>query len=419
MEHVLVNRQMWTRPATWVAAGLWILILGIATAIVAMKTAGWQGAGNTNDTTGATLFLALFAFATMGALVAARVPRNAIGWLFLAIPFCGALAGLTENLAFQGLVHDPGSVPAATAFAWVYSWAWYPTIGLLGFVLLLYPTGAVPGRRWRPVAWVLGAVLALMTLGYMLSPGPLDKDTRLPDNPLGISSLNAVFDHSDTFAALSMAGLVAAAVVSVIVRFRRSRGDERQELKWMAFAAAVLATGFVLQSALDLGGDIAFSIAISTLPVALGIAMFKYRLYDVDRVINKTLVYGASSALLAGAYLGLVIAGEAVFEPIARGSSVAVALSTLIVAALFLPVRTRVQRFVDRRFYRSKVDSEEMLARFGARLRREADLDTLLGGLSDAVRETFQPTEVWLWMRAEDVGARNDPGTVTEYNGRR
>jgi hypothetical protein len=404
---------MWMRPTTWVAAGLWVFILGVAAVIVAMKTAGWQGAGNTNDTTGIALFLALFAFATMGALVAARVPRNAIGWIFLAIPLGGGLAGITENLAFQGLYHDPGSVPGALAFGWVYAWIWYPTVGLLGFVLLLYPTGTVPGPRWRPLAWALGVVLTVMTLGYMLYPGPLDKDTRLPENPLGIASLKGVFDHSDRAAAISMVGLVAAAIASVVVRFRNSRGDERQQMKWMALAAAVLGAGFAVQGPLGLG-DIAFAIAISMLPLALGIAMFKYRLYDVDRVINKTLVYGASSALLAGAYVGLVIAGEAVFSPIARGSSVAVALSTLVVAALFLPVRARVQGFVDRRFYRSKVDSEETLARFGARLRREADLDTLLQGLNDAVRDTFQPTDVWLWLRPDDLRARNDPETVAE-----
>jgi hypothetical protein len=396
-----VNRRLWKRPTTWVAAGLWALILGIAAAIVVMKTSGWQGAGNTSDTSGVALFVSLFAFATMGALVAAHVPRNPMGWIFLAIPFGGAVAGITENVAFQGLVYKPGSIPGAIAFAWVYSWAWYPLIGLLGFVLLLYPTGTVPGPRWRLVAWALGAVLAVMTLGYMLYPGPLDKDKRLPDNPLGIGALRGVFDRSDNFASISMAGLVLAAVASVIVRFRRSRGDERQQMKWMAFAAAILAGGFILQGVFGLG-DVTFAVAISMLPVALGIALFKYRLYDVDRVINRTLVYGASTALLGGAYIGLVIAGEAVFVPVAGGSSVAVALSTLIVAGLFLPVRTRVQRFVDRRFYRSKVNAEETLARFGAQLRRESDLETILGELHSAVREAIQPAEVWLWLRPEE-----------------
>jgi hypothetical protein len=398
-----VNRRMWRRPTTWIAAGLWLLILGIAAAIVAMKTSGWQGAGNTSDTSGVALFCALFAFATMGALVAAHVPRNPMGWIFLAIPFGGALAGITENVAFQGLVYKPGSIPGAMAFAWVYAWAWYPIIGLLGFVLLLYPTGTVPGPRWRFLAWALGVVLVVMTLGYMFYPGPLDKDTRLPDNPLGIGLLKGVFDNSDRAASISMAGLVVAAVASVVVRFRRSRGDERQQMKWMAFAAAVLMAGFILQGPLGLG-DVVFAVAISMLPVALGIALFKYRLYDVDRVINRTLVYGASTALLGGAYGGLVIASQALFSTVDGGSNFAVALSTLVVAALFMPVRGRVQRFVDRRFYRSKVDAEATLAQFGARVRREADLESLLTELHGAVHEALQPADVWLWLRPEEPG---------------
>jgi hypothetical protein len=400
---VLVSGRIWQRPTTWVAAALWVFILGIAAGIVAMRAAGWQGAGNTSDASGIALFVALFAFATMGALVAAHVPRNPIGWIFLAIPLGGALAGITENVAYQGLVHKPGSIPGALAFAWVYSWAWYPIIGLLGFVLLLYPTGTVPGPRWRVLAWALGVVLVVMTLGYMFYPGPLDKDKRLPDNPLGIGLLKGVFDNSDRFATISMAGLVVAAVASVVVRFRRSRGDERQQMKWMAFAAAVLVTGFVLQGPLGLG-DVVFAVAISMLPVALGVALFKYRLYDVDRVINRTLVYGASTALLGGAYVGLVIAGQSLFSSAAGGSNLVVALSTLVVAALFMPVRGRVQRFVDRRFYRSKVDAEATLSRFGARVRREADLETLLTELHGAVREALQPAEVWLWLRSEEPG---------------
>jgi hypothetical protein len=394
------------RPTTWLAAGLWVCILGMAAAIVAMKAAGWQGAGNTSDTSGVALFLALFAFSTMGALVAAHVPDNAIGWIFLAIPFMGAIAGITENLAYQGLVHDPGSVPAATAIAWIYSWTWYPLIGLIGFVLLLYPTGTLPGPRWRPVGWALGVVLGVMTLGYMFYPGPLDKDTRLPDNPLGIAFLKDTFDRSDRFASISMAGLILAAVISVVVRFRRSRGDERQQMKWMAFAATVLAGGFVGQGVLGLG-DVAFAVAISMLPVGLGVALFKYRLYDIDRIINRTLVYGASSVLLAGAYVGLVIASEAVLAPVAGGSSVAVALSTLVVAGLFLPVRKRVQGFVDRRFYRRRYDAQQTLESFSARLREQVDLEALRVDLEHIVNDTMRPASVSVWLR-------NDPETATQ-----
>jgi hypothetical protein len=397
-----VNRRLWTRPTTWLAVGLWAFILGMAGVVVAVKAAGWQGASNTTDTSGIALFLSLLAFATMGALVAARVPRNAIGWIFLAIPLGGATAGLTENVAFQGLYYRPGSIPGAIVFGWLYQWSWYPTVGLLGFVLLLFPTGTVPGPRWRPLAWALGVVITVMTLGYMFYPGPLDEDKRLPDNPLGIVPLKHVFDRSDKAAALSMVALVVAAVASVIVRFRRSRGDERQQMKWMAFAAAVLGSGFVLQGVLSLG-DIVFAVSISTLPVALGIAMFKYRLYEVDRVINKTLVYGVSSALLAGAYVGLVIASEAVFAPLARGSSVAVALSTLVVAGLFLPVRTRVQSFVDRRFYRRRYDAQRTLEDFSARLREEVDLDSLRFDLERVVDEAMRPESVSVWLPAREA----------------
>ena len=397
-----MNRGLLRRPTTWLAAGLWGLALGMAGAIVALHAAGWPGARDTNSSEGISLFLALVAFATMGALVAARVPRNAVGWILLAIPLAGALSGITELLAFQGLVYNPGSVPGAIVFAWLYSWTWYPTLGLLGFLLLLYPTGAVPGPRWRYVAWALGVAVAVLTLGYMLRAGRLDADEHLPNNPLGVSSLTGVFNQSENVAGLSIVVLTLAAVVSVIYRFLRSRGDERQQMKWMAYATVLLIAGFLVQDMFHLG-DVAFSISITALPVALGVAMFKYRLYEVDRVINKTLVYGVSTALLAGAYIGLVIASEAVFAPLARGSSVAVALSTLVVAGLFMPVRARVQGFVDRRFYRRRYDAQRTLEDFSARLREEVDLDTLRSDLERVVDDAMRPASVSVWVRAREA----------------
>lgn len=398
-----MNRRLLRRPTTWLAAGLWVLTLGIAVVIVALHAAGWPGAQDTDSSGGISLFLALFAFATMGALVAARVPRNAVGWIFLAIPLFGAMAGITELLAFQGLVYKPGSIPGAIVFAWLYSWTWYPILGLLGFVLLLYPTGSVPGPRWRYVPWALGVAVAVMTLGFMFKAGPLDEDKRLPSNPLGVSALTGVFNGSENVAGLSIVALTLVAVVSVIFRFLRSRGDERQQMKWMAYATVLLIAGFLAQNMLHLGGDVVFAVGITTLPVALGIAMFKYRLYEVDRVINKTLVYGVSTALLAAAYVGLVIASEAVFAPLARGSSVAVALSTLVVAGLFLPVRTRVQRFVDRRFYRRRYDAQRTLEDFSARLREEVDLDTLRFDLERVVDEAMRPAYVSVWVQTREA----------------
>ncbi|HEY2354949.1 MAG TPA: hypothetical protein VGH79_08655 [Gaiellaceae bacterium] len=397
-----MNRRLLARPTTWLAAAVWAFLLGLSILLVALHVAGWRGAGNTSGTSGAAFFLSLLAFATMGALVAAHVPRNAIGWIFLAIPLGAAMSGLMELLAFQGLVYRPGSVPGALAFAWVYSWCWYPTIGLLGFILLLYPTGKVPGPRWRYVAWALGIALSITTLSSMLKAGRLDGDAHLPANPLGVNAFTAVISGIDKVAAPCVTGLILVALFSVIVRFRRSRGEERQQMKWMACAATVLGASFLVPDSLGVG-DIVFAIAITTLPVSLGIAMFKYRLYEIDRVINKTLVYGVSTALLAGAYVGLVIASEAAFASLARGSSVAVALSTLVVAGLFMPVRRRVQSFVDRRFYRRRYDAQRTLEDFSARLREEVDLDTLRFDLERVVDETMRPASVSVWVRTREA----------------
>ncbi len=401
-ETYLVSRQMWTRPTTWLALGLWLLMVALVVATGVMKAVGWHGAGDTANSSLVALFIAFMAFATMGALVAAHVPRNPLGWTFVTIALCAALAGVAENLAFQGLVHDPGSIPGSMFFAWLYSWLWFPTMGLIGFVVLLYPTGTVPGPRWRIVSRGLALILGLLTVVAMLHPGPLDGDNgKLPDNPVGLGALRASDNVVSPIVTGTLIVLLLATAASVVWRFWRSRGDERQQMKWMAFAAVFLALGITLPGVVGIKdtGDVFFSVAIIQLPVAVGIAMFKYRLYDVDRVINKTLVYAVSTALLAGAYIGLVLAGETLFSSVASGSSVAVAVSTLVVAGLFLPVRRRVQQFVDRRFYRRKVDVEETLARFAARLRHEADVDTLLADVHAVVGETVAPAHLHVWLR--------------------
>jgi hypothetical protein len=204
---------------------------------------------------------------------------------------------------------------------------------------------------------------------------------------------------------------VIGAVATVLARFRRARQDEREQLKWLILAASVLPVGLVAHSIADAvapGADnviqLIFSFAVVAVPVAIGIAVLKYRLYEIDRIISRTLVYGVLSALLAGAYFGIVLALQASFGSLTHGNELAVACSTLAVAGLFRPVRRRVQTAVDRRFYRSKIDAEATLARFGARLRHEADLDALLGELHVAVRETFQPAQVSLWLRPQEPG---------------
>jgi hypothetical protein len=389
---------------TWLALGLWLLWLLLVVATLVMKTAGWHGSNNTSDSGLSALFIAFLAFATMGALVAAHVPRNPLGWLFISIALGVAVGGVAENLAYHGLVDDPGSVPGAMVWAWIYAWIWNPTIGLIGFVLLLYPTGRVPGPRWRPVLWALVVALGLVTTTSMLHPGSLDTDTgKLPNNPIGVGAVGNVLDAGgDTVLGGAVFVLVLVCAGSVVVRFRRSRGDERQQLKWMSLAAAFLAAAVVVPSVLGLENtDLLFSLAYVLFPLAVGVALFKYRLYDIDRLINRTLVYVALTGVLGAAYVGLVLAGQALFSSFAGGSNLAIAASTLVVAALFLPLRSRLQGFVDRRFYRRRYDAQRTLEGFGARLREQVELATLETDLKGVVAETMQPTHTSLWLRTE------------------
>ena len=364
-----------------------------------MKAAGWNGAGN-NTTSGlVALALAFFAFATMGALVAVRVPENPLGWLFLLISIVAVLEGTAENYAYHAYLQAPGSLPAALPVAWFYAWGWYPTIILIIFVPLLYPTGTLPGPRWRKLLVAEVAFIAVITLLYMLRPGPLDGDKRLPRNPSGVGFLRWPTDNLSPLLGAAAIAFLTLGIAALVGRFRRSRGDERQQIKLMALAAAIVLAGIVLSS-LSLAGwsDVLTGVTIALLPVAVGLAMLRYRLYDVDRVINKTLVYGALTAVLAGAYAGLVLASQALFSSFAGGSKLAIAISTLLVAALFMPLRRRIQALVDRRFYRRRYDAARTLERFTARLREEVDLDVLNGDLVGVVRETMEPSRVSLWL---------------------
>ena len=334
-----------------------------------------------------------------------HVPGNPLGWMFIAIGILGGgLLGLLEQYTYEGLVEKPGSLPGALFTAWVYRWGWYPTVALICLVPLLYPTGKVPGPRWRFVLRGLIGMVALLTVIFMFFPGPLDdNDPPLPDNPVGIGALESL-PADDAIIGISFLLLLGRAALSMIVRFRRSRGDERQQMKWMTFAAVFLAAGLVVPDLVGIKetGDVFFALSVVLLPVALGIAMLKYRLYDIDRLINRDArLRGRSRWCLGAAYVGLVLGGQALFSSFAGGSNLAIAASTLVVAALFLPVRSRVQRFVDRRFYRRRYDAQRTLEGFGARLREQVDLETLSTDLALVVQETIQPSHVSLWLRSE------------------
>jgi hypothetical protein len=349
-----------------------------------------------------TLLAAFVAFATVGALVGARQPRNAVGWIFLGVGLFVALSVSGGEYANYVFVEEPGAGPGGYLAGWLYLWTWFPVLGLIVLLPLLFPDGRVPGPRWRPLLWAWIAIAVLITGLWWVRPGPMnDPDMeQWPDNPIGIESLEALYGDLEAIGGVVLFAFLGLSAVSMVVRFRRSRGDERQQLKWMTYGVTLWLLWVPLSALLggDLG-DVTFALTIGVLPAATAIAMFKYRLYEIDRVISRTLVYGTLTVILGAAYAGLVLVAQAVFSSFAGGSDLAIAGSTLVVAALFLPLRSRIQRVVDHRFYRRRYDAQRTLEAFGARLRDQVGLETLQAELRAAVEETMQPSHVSLWLR--------------------
>jgi hypothetical protein len=341
--------------------------------------------------TGFILFISP-AFVAVGALLAARRPANPIGWLFLACGLTGTLAFALGQYATRALA-EPGSLPAGNLTANVALHLWHPSFGFFVLSLLLFPDGRPLSRRWAWVARVTVGVYAAMLL-----TAPFDQEP-LPEEFAGAEPLfdGAAADVlSGIFAALLTSTLVLLplAGASLLVRLKRSRGETRQQVKLFVYTVALVM--FAFPAGIFVFGDGAYGVfLLALIPVSAGVAILKYHLYDIDVVINRALVYGALTAILAGAYLGSVLlVGLTVGE-----SGLAVAVSTLAVAALFRPARARVQGLVDRRFYRRRYDAARTLEAFGGRLRDEVDLDTLGSDLRGVVRETVQPAHVSLWLR--------------------
>ena len=337
------------------------------------------------------------AFVLVGALLTARRAENAVGWLMLAIGVLMTLLVAGGQYSGYALAGDP-SLPLGLEVAWLGTWLFLPMLALVSVLLLVFPLGRLE-RRGRWVARVSVVAAAVATVAQAFLPGPMDGFGEL-ENPFGIekveSALRAVFTVSTLIAAIAF----LIAVVSVFTRLRHARGDERQQLKWFAYAAGLLVLCQV-PNILPLGVDsslfglLLVVFAFTAVPVAVAVAVLKYRLYDIDHVINRTLVYGALTVTLAGAYLGTVLlVGLAVGR-----SGFATAVSTLAVAALFRPARARIQEAVDRRFYRRRYDATRTLEAFGVRLRDEVDLDALGSELRQIVGETVQPAHVSLWLR--------------------
>ena len=350
--------------------------------------------------------LGFVAYAAVGALIAARHPRNAVGWLFCVVGVGLPATGLLWAYATYGLIETSNGLPAVEEAAWAFAWSSDPLLYALALLLLLFPNGRFLSRRWRLVGWGAVALALVWAIALAFDPGPLYNFDTV-SNPFGVDAAGGVLE---AVAAVGSAGgpvLLAAAALSVVLRYRRGRATERQQIKWLAAAAGFGVLMVVSFNALMLvmdtdhgAGEVMTSVlaflAIAPLPVAAGFAILKHRLYDIDVVIHRTVVYGALSVTLAGAYLGSVLLLQLLLNP---ESDFAIAGSTLAVAALVRPARRRIQELVDRRFYRRRFDAAKTLESFGARLRDEVALDSLSGELRGVVQETMQPAHVSLWLR--------------------
>jgi hypothetical protein len=376
----------------WSLFGLAVLIAATGVTLVALRGGPVSAVAGLVTAAG---------IAAIGALVASSRSRNPIGWIFCASGLTLVLSGFAEEYATRA-VDDPGSLPAAEWAAWVEDWIWVPALGaMLVFVFLLFPYGRLPSPRWRPVALLGGVTTVVFLLERALRPGSL-YNVPAYDNPVGVDALDDAirFAEYPTLAACGLA--VAVSIASLPVRLRHAAGEEHQQLKWFAYGAAVAAV------AVAIGGPLWTIVpalrllvyaGLMTLVLTVVIGILRHRLYDIDVVINRTLVYGALTAALAGAYLATVLLLQLALSPLTEDSGLAIAGSTLAVAALFRPARTRIQALVDRRFYRRRYDAGRTLEGFGRRLRHEVELDAISADLRGVVAETMQPATVSLWLR--------------------
>jgi hypothetical protein len=341
----------------------------------------------------------------VGAVVAARRPRLPIGWLLVAIGLLMALGLAAGQYAVVAVLDAPGSLPFGSAAAWLSAWPFTAGFLLLPFLFLLFPTGRLPGPRWRPLAWAGALVYAANVFGVAFQPGPINPEELGPlENPLAIPAVGGAGDLPARIVIPLMLLVVLASVASLLVRLRRSAGAERQQLKWFAYAAGLfgLATFVNVVASLlgvDQAGLLVTTVPVVALPAAIGVAVLRHNLFDIDRVINRTLVYGLLSALLGALYLIAVLLLGRLLLPVTGDDALAVAGSTLAVAALFQPARRRVQKLVDRRFNRRRYDAARAVAAFSTRLRDQLELDALSGELLAVVDATVQPASASLWLR--------------------
>jgi hypothetical protein len=404
------------RTAAWLAWSLWAVSLALTALSLLLLVLNSSRPDVPLYSFWAEDVLFSVGYSTVGAVIVPRMPpENPIGWLFCAIGLLWAVIHFSGEYAIYALLAAPGSLPAGEVASWVYCWLWVPDFGLIVYLGLLFPNGRLPSDRWRWFArlsaflTLVGAVLAAF------SPGPIVLGLSSIRNPLGIEGLPNAYKAVQAL----MLVLIGVAAASLLMRRLFARGVERQQIKWFTYATVVATSGailkYIISEPLDfvwLGwvGQALVLIGLAGIPIAMGIAITRYRLYEIDILINRTLVYGALTAALVALYLGGIVVLQSVFVALTgEQSTLAVVASTLLIAALFTPLRWRIQSFIDRRFYRRKYDTRKTLEDFSAHLRNETDLEALSDDLVGVVRETMQPAHVSLWLRPNTPSKGEQP----------
>jgi hypothetical protein len=382
------SRRAWAAPALTVACGL--------TFLVAYPVEG-------DNEVGVFFLLVFVAYSATGALVASRHPANPVGWLFCAIG-----TGFAATEALNAYAAQPERPAGAQVAAWLSTWLGEPATAAIVPLILLFPDGRFLSARWRGLAWVAVGAAFLWAVALAFAPGPLTVEAVR--NPVGIEAAGGVLRPLTDIGAMVFTLLILVAIGGLVARFRSAEARERRQIKWVAlaagFAVAMVLVLIVVIASVNTDEGIWDTItallvasALASFPVAAGLAILRHGLYDIDVVINRTLVYGALTATLAGAYLGSVLLLELALAPLTQDSGLAIAASTLAAAALFRPARAWIQGVVDRRFYRRRYDAARTLESFGSRLRDQVDLDSLTSELRGVVTDTVQPAHVSLWLR--------------------
>src|SRR5215208_8147726 len=402
------------RTSAWIAWSVWALCVALFASAELLDF--FNSSVPTRDGPISNLYIAvpLLAYPTVGAIVASRRPKNLVGWILCGLGLLFGVEAFAEAYAYYALAAGPGSLPGGLYMAWFSAeFLWLPGLFLgSALLVLMFPNGQLLSRSWRAVVWLAVGGSAITALLFATSPGRISP--YRVSNPFGIEgALRSILHVLGMLAMATVLVCCVLAVISVFVRLQSAEGEERQQIKWFAYAAAVLLSTFFLGlplaaviAAIGLGwvAPIPLVIGILATPAAVGVAMLRYRLYDIDVIINRTLVYGSLTLMLALLYFGGVTATQAAFTALTgqeEQPQLAIVVSTLVIAALFNPLRHRIQSFIDRRFYRNKYDARKTLETFSAQLRNETDLEALGDDLVSVVRETMQPEHVSLWLRPD------------------